>query len=556
MSKYSSSSSSTVSDAGEDTDRSSSYVVRSYPSSVNSTPRRKSPTTGDEDSSELLSSLMSRLTPPSVQKHHNISVTTTSTAALGNMKSLNSSMMSNSSSVSTKWEEMNNLAKEIESNVKKTTSSASKRSSYAAYDDLSDSSLIHPSNKKLSSKISENISMDDSIDSTASALKRYLEKYNEKSKPKPTQHNLDDSLSDLYGKLTEFSNTYKPRDIDTSLSSVTPLRSNRMGPVDDMISTASNMSTNTDELFTKLDNYGEKYMENEIFSGKSAKNSKKKKADISISSVDSDKENYEPRRIKPSRKSTTPKRPQSVKVSSMKEEKKETSIKSKVATTRSKTPTSKYTKPEPSKKTELKKPLTSSTSKSRANQAVENISKKISSREPVKSTYAKHFQKPQPKRECNTSVSSDDEEKRDCKSCQTSMLRDVQTTPNMTTLASINSIPMSPGLSSSSNEIAFKIVGSTDNIEKVEVYLKNSTRQSFSVNSSTQNPLLSDTLLNETNIIESFCSPNPPQFNPSSSTSSRYSNNSPDHVSQSNSMTESQETLQPLKSFYSKYFVK
>ena len=531
-----------------------------------STPKRSFSGQGRyEDDSDILSSLMTRLTPQS-QKSNITSASTT----IGNaMKSLDTSALSCSSSVSTKWEEMNNLAKEIQGKVKKNTNERSKKSSQ--YDDLSsrDSSFLPSSSKMLSNNISGKINMDDTLDSTASALKQYLEKYNPKPRSKKIETNLDDSLSDLYGKLSEFSNSYSraPREIDSSISSVAPLRSNQIGALDhDLLSTRSNLTTNSEELFTKLENYGVKYLD------PNAGRLGKKKADICISSEDSDKENHEPRmRSKSTRKSTTPKRPQSLKVSSMKDVEKTRTKQG--STSRPKTAVKSSTKQEPIEKKrdehkkhyEPKKPLTSS--KTKANQAIESISKKLSYREPTWSSLAKHSHKPvRPisvsKKVSNRLIDSENDEdsdKQDCKSCQTSMMNptEPQQTPTMTTLASINSAQMSPGLSNSANEIAFKIVGSTDNIEKVEVYLKNSTRQSFSVNSSThQSQNLNDSILNETNIIESFCSPQP-QFQDITRSSI---NCDPDHSSQSSNSsngTNSQEdTLQPLKSFYSKYFVK
>ncbi|KAF0984683.1 hypothetical protein FDP41_000582 [Naegleria fowleri] len=470
---------------------------------------------------------------------------------------LNSSV-SSQASTSSRWEEMKYLAKEIHDNaIRKTTGSRNERSKLNYDNDDSfrqmntfsrDSGMVLPSSRNL---IEHTLS--DTLDSASSILQKYIDKYN--CRATTSNIDLDDSLTDLYSRLSDgFPNTTTTNPpvtikntpnylLDSSISSVAPLKSVSANPMDDLLSicSRSTITTNSDELFSKLDHYSKKYNEKKKEPMYFEVKSKKSKSSDSI--FDSDKENFIPNKgSKTKKKSTTPtKRPQSVKVSTLRESSSETNRKrsktpSKSSTARSvattctatstnSSSTNKYTST--TRKPPVPKFTKSSTTTQSSNTKKSN---KGSASSTVKSsTRAEDIS--------DISSLSEDDEKMESKSCQTSMIHtcvDTMERPSsgntMTTLASISSSGIhssSSPMIGSTNEIAFKIVGSTENIEKVEVYLKNSQKQSYSCSSSN-------------------ASVTSEKLDPASDLSGSFNLNVPEE--------DVSNTLKPLKSLYSKYF--
>ncbi|KAG2386817.1 hypothetical protein C9374_001852 [Naegleria lovaniensis] len=463
---------------------------------------------------------------------------------------LNSSVSSQASTAS-RWEEMNYLAKEIHDNAVRKGGSSKERSKRNYEDNLRpnnscsrDSSTVFPS----SSRNKEHV-LSDTLDSASSILQKYIDKYNCRA---TTGHmDLDDSLTDLYSRLSDgFPNTTStPVSIkntpnyllDSSISSVAPLKTASANPMDDLLSicSRSTITTNSDELFSKLDHYSKKYNEKKKESVSSVEVKSKKSLLTSDSIFDSDKENFISNKSSKTKKksSTTPtKRPQSVKVSTLRESSSETNKK------RSKTP-SKSSTSQTSQRVTSTTTTSSSTNKYTSATRKPPVPKFPKSSTLSTTNHTKKSTKNSPPSTIKSSTRcddisdisslSEDEEKMESKSCQTSMIQtgvDTIERPSsantMTTLASISSSihSSSSPLIGSTNEIAFKIVGSTENIEKVEVYLKNSQKQSY--------------------LCSSNASVTSEKLDPASDSSFTL-NASEEDVSN---------TLKPLKSLYSKYF--
>ena len=407
-----------------------------------------------------------------------------------------SSVLSTASSTSSRWEETKNLARSLHDRANRSLNTTLDTSR-----DTRDYSFASETKK------AANVS--DCLDTASDMLSKYIKKYNCKVNPML----LDDSLSDIYSKL----NDGLPKDLDSSISFIPSIKSEG---TELSISKASQLTTNSEDLFHQLDRYEKRF----------GTQPKKPIRIFDLSTDISDKENVPVSNSKPkTTKKTIPKvnnkRPQSLKVSTIKGTQEAEKAKTASSVTRSRN----VTKPTISSKAKkvISKPQMQPTQTNRAQKAVEMIAtKKMASNS----------------RKINNSTDTENstEDERECKSCQTSMIKD-SPVPSSIDVLSVPSSPMPMVTHGPNNEIAFKIIGSTENIEKVEVYLKNGTSNKPSSTNYEYND-------SESRIIDTFFNSYEVQkYEPKCAISDV-------GVSMCGSEVEIDNTLKPLKSLYSKYF--